>query len=804
MSLRHKPRHLIVRLLAPALVFVLFLLTKAAAQNAKEEAPREIKSERLAVVDRVLEDAVRASQIPGAVVLIGHDGEIIYRKSFGRRSFGGNAPEMTTDTIFDMASLTKPLATAPSVMRMLELGQIRLNDPISRYLPECAANGKDDITIRQLLTHFSGLAPDLDLRPQWSGYDTAIRLACAETPTDPPGARFVYSDINYILLGELVARVARMPLPQYADAHFYQPLGMKHTRFLPPAEWRARIAPTESDGVILRGVVNDPTARRMGGVAGHAGLFSTADDLARFAQAMLDKDKKLLSAAIIEKMTTPQQPANATVLRGLGWDIDSPYSSNRGELLPIGSYGHTGWAGTSLWIDPYSRTYIIVLTNRIDPKMGNFVPSLRTRVATAVAAALNLDFREEERGKLAGITGYNETMAGVRRLSDRNGSVRLGIDVLEQSGFAALHPNKDHPRNVAVFTNQTGLDSNGRRTVDAIAHADGVKLAAIFSPEHGLFGNLDTEEVPDTVDPATGATVYSLYRKGRRGRVPPELLKGIDIIVYDIQDAGARFYSYEVTLGYVLEAAALAGTEVVVLDRPNPVTGSFVQGPMAQGGPQRLINYVDVPVRHGMTIGELAQMYNGERKLGAKLTVVAMQGWQRGDWFDATGVAWVDPSPNLRSVNQATLYPGVALIEGTNVSVGRGTGTPFEVMGAPWINARELAAYLNARELSGVRFVAVDFTPGDAKFKGELCHGVNLIVTQRNALDAPELGIELAVALRKLYPKDWKAERMADILVNQGVYDAVARGDDPRRIAEDWREALEAFIKVRAKYLLYR
>ena len=803
------PRHLLCLSLTTALGFC--LTSPVAAQSLtqkkdKQEAPKEIRSERLAVVDRVIQDAVRAGQIPGAVVLIGHRGDVVYRRAFGRKGFGANAPEMTLDTVFDMASLTKSLATAPSVMRMVEQGQIRLNDPLSRYIPECAANGKDDITIRQLLTHFSGLAPDLDLRQQWSGYDTGIKLACAETPTDPPGARFVYSDINYILLGELVARLAKMPLPQYADAHFYQPLGMTHTRFLPPVEWRARIAPTESDGVILRGVVHDPTARRMGGIAGHAGLFSTADDLARFAQAMLNKDEKLLSPAIIEKMTTPQQPASATVLRGLGWDIDSPWSSNRGELLPVGSYGHTGYAGTSLWIDPYSKTYIIVLTNRIDPKMGNFVPSLRTRIATVVAAALKLDVNEQDQAKLATITGYNETMAGVRRLADRNGSVRLGIDVLEQSGFAALHRNKKTSRdiNVAVFTNQTGLDSNGQRTVDAIAHADGVKVAAIFSPEHGLFGNVDTEEVPDTVDAPTGATVYSLYRKGRRGRVPPELLKGIDAVVFDIQDAGARFYSYEVTLGYVLEAAAQAGTEVVVLDRPNPVTGSFVQGPMAQGGPQRLINYVDVPVRHGMTMGELAQMYNGERTLNAKLTVVAMQGWQRGDWFDATGVAWVDPSPNLRSVNQATLYPGVALVEGTNVSVGRGTGSPFEVMGALWIKARELAAYMNAREIPGLRFVPIDFTPNDAKFKGELCHGVNIIVTQRNALDAPELGIELAVALRKLHPKDWKPERMVDILVNQGVYDAVARGDDPRRIAEDWRDALEAFMKVRAKYLIYK
>lgn len=800
MSRRHKALHTILLLLAAT-----FACASPQNKDIKEEAPKEIKSERLAAVDRVIQDAIRAGQIPGAVVLVGHNGEIIHRRAFGAKTFGPRAAQaMTLDTVFDMASLTKSMATAPSVMRLVEQGQIRLNDPISRYIPECAANGKDDITIRQLLTHYSGLAPDLDLRPQWAGYDTAIKLACAETLQDPPGTKFVYSDINFILLGEMVARVAKMPLPQYADAHFFQPLRMTHTRFLPPAEWRGRIAPTEFDSVLLRGGVNDPTSRRMGGVAGHAGLFSTADDMARYAQALLDK--KVLSPAIIEKMTTPQQPATGTVLRGLGWDIDSQWSSNRGELLPIGSYGHTGYAGTSLWIDPYSKTYVILLTNRIDPKMGNYVPSLRTRVANEVALGLKLEAKEEDRARVAAITGYNETMTAVRRLADRNGRVKLGVDVLQQTGFSALHSDRKnaHGMNVAVFTNQTGLDSNGQRTVDVIAHAGGVKLAAIFSPEHGLFGNVDTEEVPDTTDAATGAAVYSLYRKGRRGRVPPELLKDIDAIVFDIQDAGARFYSYEVTLGYVMEAAAQAGVEVVVLDRPNPVTGSFVQGPMAQGGPQRLINYVDVPVRHGMTMGELAQMYNGERGLGAKLTVVPMQGWQRGDWFDATGAVWVDPSPNLRSVNQATLYPGVALVEGTNVSVGRGTNTPFEVLGAPWIRSRELAAYMNARQIPGVRFVAVDFTPSDAKYKGELCHGVNLIVTQRNALDSPELGIELAAALRKLYPKDWKPEKMTEVLVNQGVYDAVARGEGPQRIAEDWRDALEEFMKVRAKYLIYK
>jgi uncharacterized protein YbbC (DUF1343 family) len=273
--------------------------------------------------------------------------------------------------------------------------------------------------------------------------------------------------------------------------------------------------------------------------------------------------------------------------------------------------------------------------------------------------------------------------------------------------------------------------------------------------------------------------------------------------VFDIQDAGVRFYTYETTLGYFLEAAAKAGVEAIVLDRPNPITGSFVQGPVADAGRESFTDYWTVPVRHGMTLGELAKMFNVERNINARLTVVAMQGWERGDWFDSTGLAWVNPSPNLRGLTAAALYPGVALIEGTNVSVGRGTDTPFELVGAPWIKSRELAAYLNARGIAGVRFVPVSFTPSASNYDGKDCEGVNLVLTDRNALDAPELGIELAAALKKLYPADFKIERMTELLVNQMAYDGLLQGRDPRRIAQDWQEELEKFEVVRKKYLIY-
>ncbi|MGA2020364.1 MAG: serine hydrolase [Candidatus Sulfotelmatobacter sp.] len=755
-------------------------------------------------VDAIIEQAIHDANIPGAVLILGHNGHVIYRKAYGSRALEPRREGMTLDTIFDLASLTKVVATTPAVMQLVEQGKVRLNDPVAKYLSEFAQNGKEDITVRQLLTHYSGLEPDLDLKTVWEGSETAYKMAFADTPQDPPGSRFSYSDINFIVLGALVERVSGEPLNEYCERHIFAPLKMTHTRFLPPTPWRAKIAPTQYDenDHMLRGVVHDPTARRMGGVAGHAGLFSTADDLAKFAQALLNGGGGILSALSVEKMTRPEQPPSAPVLRGFGWDIDSPFSSNRGDLLPVGSYGHTGFTGTSMWIDPTTQTYIILLTNAVHPRGGNAI-ALRSKVATAVAAALPLTASEKEALRWQSITGYNEAQSAARRMSARNGTVKNGIDVLEAHGFDLLQI-AGRKKKIGLVTNQTGLDAEGRRTIDVLAQAPGVSLEAIFSPEHGVTGTLDTTDVTNSKDSATGIPVYSVYGAKESARRPPlEVLKQLDAVVFDIQDAGVRFYTYETTLGYVLEAAASAGVEVIVLDRPDPITGSFVQGPVADAGRESFTNYWTLPPRHGMTVGELAKMFNAERNLNAKLTVVAMEGWQRGDWFDSTGLAWVNPSPNLRSVTEAGLYPGVGLIEGTNVSVGRGTDTPFELLGAPWMKSRELAAYLNGRGIAGVRFVPVTFTPSTSNYAGQKCEGVNLVLTDRNALDGPELGIELAAALKKLYPADFKLERMTELLVNQAAYDGLVAGKDPQRIAQDWQEELEKFELVRKKYLLY-
>ena len=770
-----------------------------------EEARTERSGASFADVDAIVEQAVERGKMPGAVVLIGHNGRVVYRKAFGSRSIEPTHEPMTVGTIFDLASLTKCVATTTAMMQLIETGRVKLNDPVSAYLPWFGENGKGQITVRELMTHYSGLAPDLDLTKPWQGRDTALKMIMLAKPVDPPGSRFVYSDINFETLGLLVEAVSGMPLNEYVEKKIFRPLGMRRTGFLPPADWLPEIAPTEYDetGKMLRGVVHDPTARRMGGVAGHAGLFSTADDLAKFAQELLS-EHQVLSRSAVEKMSTPQQAATAASLRGLGWDIDSPFASNRGELLPVGSFGHTGFTGTSLWIDPTTNAYVILLTNAVHPIGEGSVISLRTRLASAVVHSLDLTVSEREKLRLSRITGYNESLMAERRFTVRNGEVKAGIDVLEEHGFRELHPDREHPVRIGLVTNQTGVDGHGQQSADVLAHVPGLKLEAIFSPEHGIAGSLDTTEIGNSRDAATGVPVYSVYGDTDAKRRPAaEQLADLDAIVYDIQDVGARFYTYETTLGYFLEAAAKAHKPIFVLDRPNPVGGVYIQGPIADAGSESFVSYAQIPVRHGMTIGELARLFNGERSIGAELTVIGMEGWMRGDWFDSTGRMWINPSPNMRSLTEAELYTGIGMIEGSNISVGRGTDTPFEIAGAPWIDAVALARYLNGREIDGVRFVPVSFTPSESMYAKQRCGGVNIVVTGRDNLDAPELGLEIASALHALYPEQFKLTSVEGLMRNKASLEAVAKEADPRRVAEDWQDANNDFAEKRKKYLLY-
>ena len=792
---------------------MLLIVRTACAQHAASHmaAPSFLQE------DSILNSAIDDHLIPGAVLIVGHHGKVVYRRCYGSRSLEPVQERMTLDTVFDMASLTKPLMTATAVMQLYEQGKLSPNDPVSKYVPDFAANGKQDITIRQLLTHYSGLPPDISLADPWEGKQEAYTRAFAVKPIHPPGVQFVYSDVNFIVLGALVEKISGLTLDEYAQRFIIKPLGLTHTRYLPPVSWKPSIAPTQYDqGGMLRGIVHDPTSRRMGGVAGHAGLFSTGDDMAVYAQNLLDRlagrpSHFPLSRIVLQKMIAPEQPATGTALRGFGWDIDSPYSGNRGTLFPVGSFGHTGFTGTSLWIDPVSDSYVVLLTNSVHPNGPKSITELRGKVADVAAVALGI---HADGGALAArLTGYNEALAGMRRSPARNDDVKTGIDVLEVNHFnelaelAGAHGGK---LRLGLLTNQTGVDAQGRRTIDVLAHdaaeaVPGLALTTLFSPEHGIAGSFDQPGVPSGIDAATNLPVISLYGATDAQRRPSlDSLHALDAVVIDLQDVGVRFYTYETIVGYFLEAAAQTGTQIVVLDRPDPIAGSFVQGPLSDPGKESYIDYMPIPVRHGMTIGELARFFNQHRHLNAPLTVVALQGWQRGDWFDSTGLTWINPSPNLRDLEEATLYPALGLVESTNISVGRGTDTPFEVFGAPWIEARALAQFLNHRFLPGLRFFPVDFTPQKPyPYAGELCHGVRVLLTDRNVLDAPELGLEIASALHRLYPEKFQLEKMKTNLANQSILDDLAAGHDPQRIAESWLPALDAFEQERQKVLLY-
>ena len=750
-------------------------------------------------VDEAINHAVQNHLIPGAVLVIGHNGRIVYRKAYGERALVPKREPMTLDTIFDAASLTKVVATTSSIMKLFEAGKIRLNDPVTNYLPEFQG-GHSDITVRNLMTHFSGLRPDLDLKPVWSGYETGIHRALMDKPAGPPGVRFVYSDINFVLLGEIVHRLSGQMLSDYARENIFQPLGMQDSMFQPPAHLAPRIAPTEIDeasGIPFRGVVHDPTARFMGGVAGDAGLFTTGDDLAKFAQMILDQGTAhgatLFSPPAVLKFTSPQSPADQPILRGLGWDIDSPYSSNRGELFPIGSFGHTGYTGTSLWIDPASKSYVILLTNFVHPRHGKSLSSLRSRVATIAAASFGIEVPGLT------LTGYNETITGpgLHRVVAPNGQVLTGLDVLAKEDFAPLRGKR-----IGLITNHTGISRDGKRNVDLMVAA-GVKVVALFAPEHGLEGKEEQSNIPNGKDAATGLPVISLYQ-GTRRRISPEMVNGIDALVYDIQDVGARFYTYSCTMLSSMEESAKKHLPFFVLDRPNPITGVHVEGPLLDQDLQSFVGCFEMPLRHGLTFGELANMVNGERRIGADLRIIRLTGWERGDWFDATGLPWLDPSPNIRSLNAATLYPGVAMIEASrNYSVGRGTDAPFEQIGADWIDGRQLAGVLNSRFIPGIRVYPTRFTPTASNFKGQTIPGVRFVVTDRNSFDSTRFGLEVDSALERLYPGKipWDANRF--LIGNHEVIRAVKAGEDARTIVEKMQDELAAFVERRKKYLLY-
>lgn len=762
----------------------------AAPPRLPHGAPAEVglRAERLAWIDQVVQEGLDNQRMPGCVIAVGRHGKLVFLKAYGNRQTVPEPLPMTVDTVFDMASITKPVATATSVMMLVEQGKLRLRDRVSDYFADFAENGKQDITLTQLLIHQGGLIPDNAIGDYDHGTEEAWRRILALPTHVEPGTKFVYTDVGFIVLGELIRHASGLDVHQFSQQHLFGPLGMTETRYLPNEALKARCAPTEQrDDRWIQGEVHDPRAFRLEGIAGHAGMFSTAEDLAVYAQMMLQGGSyggvRILSPATVALMTQAYQVDERNV-RGLGWDKLSVYSSNRGENFSPSAFGHGGFTGTVLWIDPELDLFFIFLSNRVHPDGKGNVNSLAGRIATIVGGAIDPN--------LGDATDATDRSTFQRSLP----AVQTGLDCLQADGFELLRGQR-----VGLITNHTGINRQGVSNIALLDADPNVQLVALFSPEHGIAGKLDVEKIGDSQDDATGLKVFSLYGESRQPS--SEQLAEIDTLVFDIQDIGTRFYTYISTMGLAMEAAETHGKRFVVLDRPNVIDGRTVAGPVLDAGQESFVGFHTLPVRHGMTAGELATMFQRERYPELDLHIVRVQNWDRDWYFDQTGLPWVDPSPNMRNVNQAILYPGIGLLETTNVSVGRGTDTPFERFGAPWINANDLAATLNRAALPGVRFTPIRFTPDSSVFANESCQGVQILITDRDAVDPLSVGFEIASTLRRMYPTEWQHARYRRLLADAAVWDAVDGARGRHEIMALYREELQSFLERRAACLLY-
>jgi uncharacterized protein YbbC (DUF1343 family)/CubicO group peptidase (beta-lactamase class C family) len=761
----------------------------------RAESP--FRPEKLKEMDEAVRDAIRDHHCPGGVLWLEH-GNAVYHQPYGDRALIPSVEPMTEDTIFDLASLTKVVACTPAVMLLVERGQLDLDARVQTYIPEFTGDGKEAITVRQLLLHLSGLRGDIETASDWHGQKAAIQKACAEKLVSAPGTAFRYSDINFFLLGEIVQRVSGTALEQFVAREIFFPLKMVDTGYLPGEDKLPRIAPTEVvAGKAFRGIVHDPTARHMGGVAGHAGLFSTAADLARYGRMLLNRGElegvRIFKPETVELMTSVQTPPGISARRGLGWDIDTGYSGPRGAVFPLGSYGHTGWTGTSIWIDPFSRTFVIFVSNRNHPDESGNVGSLRRVLGTLAAEAVP-DFNfSYVPGALPALAEASPGAATKRPKAPAQLETLEGIDVLAKQNFAPLKGLR-----VGLLTNHTGQDRERNPTIDLLKNAPGVQLVALFSPEHGIRG-LEDQHVGDTRDEKTGLPVYSLY--GKTLKPTAQQLENLDALVFDIQDIGCRFYTYTATMALAMDAAAEHGKKYFVLDRVDPINGLTVDGPVL-GGESSFVAYHRVPLRYGMTIGELARMYQAERAGRVDLTVIPLVNWRRDLWFDQTGLPWTNPSPNMRNLTEATLYPGIGLLESA-ISVGRGTDAPFEVVGAPYVDDLRLAFELNRVGLKGIRFIPIQFTPTASIHKDQRCRGVSVVMTDRETCPVVDVGLALAETLYRLYPRDFDPQKIEHLLVQADTLEMIKANKSLADIHALWAKDLEAFKKIRAKYLMY-
>lgn len=718
-------------------------------------------------IDTLVRTAIEDGKLPGCVVTIGRRDEVLFRRAYGWRALLPERVAMTEDTVFDLASLTKPIATATGIMKLVDQGLVALDAPASRYVPELAPSTA--FTVEHLLVHTSGLPAAMAVS-DFSGTRAALMHRIGKlTLKAQPGERFVYSDVGYVVLEEIVRRVSHIDLATYANAEIFAPLGMVETRFLPDAPMRARAATTEQrSGVWMQGEVHDPRAHALGGIAGHAGVFSTTQDLTRFAQMMLrhgeHEGTHLVRESTFRAFTSRHLTPKGG--RGLGWDIDSVFANHKSDLLSPLAFGHGGYTGTAMWIDPEKDFFVVFLSNRVHPEGKGAIHPLVSAVTSAAV----------------------DTIA-----------TRTGVDVLANENFSRLRGSR-----VGLITNVRSTLRTGQTTIDAFRNAAGVSLVSIFSPEHGL-GAQAEGHISDTA--YEGIPVRSLYGTNAGGRdtfsPTDESLSGIDTLVFDLQDAGLRFYTYASTMKRAMQAAARMHLRFVVLDRPNPLGGDLVEGPLFAEGTDSFASPYELPIRHGLTLGELANFIAAETPIALKPEIVTMSGWHRADHFGRTTLKWPVPSPNLRTLESVELYPAVGLLEATNVSVGRGTEMPFEVFGAPWVDADALVRRIRAMNLPGIEVERADFTPNARPHANTRCHGVRVRITDRSAFRAVHTGVALAIALYAQHPKTWNVAHLNRMLRSDNALVALRSGRTVDDVEATWSESIAAFDTMRRRYFLY-
>ena len=696
--------------------FILALFLVGGISQAEER-------EKWPAVDRVIEEAISEGEMPGAVLLVGRGEEIVYRRAYGERLPGEN---LQPDALFDAASLTKPLATALSLLILSQEDKVDLDAPITDYLPLRIA---EKPTIRQLLTHHGGLPPGVPLEGFPENLET-VEFQCK------PGVEFVYSDVGFLWLGKVGEKPRGLTLDEFFQQRIAAPLRLADSGFQPAS---SRVVPTYG---VDPGVVHDPRARKLGGVAGHAGLFLTADDVHRLLNGL----PTLLNDESLNLFLNQQEGG-----RSLGLDVETRFSAPRGDRFsPRTSAGHTGFTGTSFWFDRPSGVQVVLLTSRLNPdNEGNVVP-LRRAVSSLVAAELI------------------------------GAQVKTGLDRLIESDFEPLKGKR-----VGWVLNHTSRDRFGRHVLQRLPEQPPFDLKALFTPEHGLEGVRD-EKVEHGFHSELDVPIYSLYGETRRPK--KEWFEGLDVVVLDLQDVGVRYYTYISTLRYCLELAKETGTTVLVLDRPNPLGGVVIDGHRATHFD--FICCDSLPLVHGMTIGEVGRFLN--REIGAELRVEKMDGWRREMRWEQTGLPFLSPSPNLAELEAVDLYPVLGQLEWLELSVGRGTRSPFRVIGAPYIEDPLALARDFQREVEApLVFRPRIFIPESSKFEGEVCGGVE--VEAVGPLEEPaRAGLAMARVLARRYPSHFRWSDMARHLGTDDVPALLKREPSP----EEWRN-------LRKPYLLY-